>query len=142
MPSRPKVPTMTGHSESNDFSPAEVLRANWVIEKAVRDELNVVETLVSHMVSPRLIEALTGKTPLKPKSAKVDKQAELKAWVQEHLGQEMKTAEIAEGLGVSLSTVSGLVKDKLDFFIKVRRGIYLIRDGEAERSLAKSRKST
>lgn len=121
----------------------EWLRAEAVVEKAKREgasEAGVVEALVTHMVSRTLIEKLTGISPEHKKKERVDKQEVLRAWVCERIGSSLTTQEIADGLEVSYPTAIKIIKDNTDYFIKVKRGLWSLRDGMAERGEAKSSK--
>ena len=67
--------------EPKEIDPQELLRAQFVIAKATRDNLNLVEVLTSHMVSKTLIEELTGESPIWSRKEKQDKAKELKEWI-------------------------------------------------------------
>jgi len=118
----------------------ERLRAKWIIEKATRSGENVVATLVSHMVGKNLIEELTGVMPELEKRVKVDRSKNLREWVLKYLDKEMGTADIARSLDCSYDTAIKSIKENPFYFVKVRRGIYAIRDGVAEREEAKKDK--
>ena len=113
-------------------------RALAIIEKAEREGTNVVETLVSHMVSRSLILELTGEEPAWSKKAnRVSREEVIREWVLVNEGSEMTTQQIADGLGMSSSSANKVVKEFLDYFVKVRRGVYLVRDGKTERQVSK-----
>ena len=121
----------------------EILRAEAIIEKAKREgatDAGVVESLVTHMVSRTLIEQLTGISPEHKKKDKTDKQGSLHAWVKTRVGESLTTQEIATELGVSYPTAIKVIKDNTDFFTRVKRGLWSVRDGIAERDEAKSSK--
>lgn len=111
-------------------------RALAVIEKAERNNLNVVETLVSHNVSRSLIEELTGVEIVREKRAPA-KSNSLHDWVKANAGRDFSTGELITELGVSYDTVLKTIKDNTMFFTKVGRGRYEVRDGIAEREEAK-----
>ena len=115
----------------------EKLRAQAVMEKAQRERDNVVETLVHHMVSRNLIEELTGEVVVHEKRVREDKTQQLREWVLKNLGKEFGTGELVKSLDASYETVLRTVKENPDYFVKVRRGLYAIRDGVAEREAAK-----
>jgi len=115
-------------------------RALAVIDKATRERLNVVDALVSHMVGKTLIEELTGEVVVHEKRVREDKTQQLKEWVDKNLGKEFGTNELVKSLDASYDTVLKSIKDNPDYFVKVRRGLYLVRDGAAEREAAKKDK--
>jgi hypothetical protein len=126
--------------EPKEIDPQEVLRAQFVIAKAIRDNLNLVEVLTSHMVSKTLIEELTGESPVWSRKEKQDKAKELKEWVQKNLSKELPTKEIATSLDCSYETAIKTIKENPFYFVGTRRGYYEIRDGEIEREQAKKGK--
>jgi len=122
------------------FDTQERLRAQFIIEKAGRENSNVVETLKSHMVSNTLIEELTGEqVVLDKKAQKRDINKELSAWARQNAGIEFTTKEIQDLLKISYDATIKLVKNT-DYFSKVKQGCYKILDGEAEREAAKSKR--
>lgn len=118
----------------------ERLRAEWIIEKANRNGESVVNSLVSHMVGKSLIEELTGIVPELEKRVKVDRSKNLREWVLKNLDKEIGTADIARSLDCSYDTAIKSIKENPFYFVKVRRGIYAIRDGLVEREEAKKDK--
>lgn len=124
----------------NSFDTQEVERAKWVIEKAQRNSWNVIDTLVSHMVSRTLIEQLTGELPEVEKKIKKNKDQELREWVLLNLSKEMSPWQISQSLEVSYDTALKLVKENTDYFLKVKKGLYTIKDGKLERKAAKKDK--
>lgn len=123
-----------------NFDRSERLRAEWIIDKAKRAGENVVSALVTHMVAKTLIEELTGETPELEKRVRVDKSTQLREWALKNLGKEFGTTEIAKSLDCSYDTAIKSIKENPDYFVKVRRGYYGIRDGLAERESAKKDK--
>ena len=115
-------------------------RALAVIEKAQRNNWNVVESLVTHMVSRTLIEELTGVMPVHEKKVREDKSAKLREWVHRHLGQTISPFKLSQELGVSYDNALIIIKDNVFYFTKVKKGVYEIRDGYAEREEAKANK--
>jgi hypothetical protein len=83
---------MTGNS-NHIYEKLEHDRALAIIAKAERDNLNVVETLVSHMVSSKLIEQVTGKVPSWERAVRTDRISQIRAWAADKIGTTMKTAE-------------------------------------------------
>jgi len=118
----------------------ELIRARHIIEKAERDGSNVVDTLKSHMVSNTLIEELTGEAVvLARREQKRDMDKELQDWCRINASLELTTAEIQSMLKVTDSLALKLVKNT-DYFVKVKRGLYMVRDGLAEREAVKTGK--
>ena len=115
----------------------ERLRAHYIIEKAERDKLNVLDTLVTHMVSRFLIEELTGEVVVHERRVREDKSAQLHQWVRRNESKKFGTSKLVQELGVSYDTVLKIVRENPMFFTKVGRGQYEIRDGIAEREEAK-----
>jgi hypothetical protein len=130
----------TGNFKTTNYERLEYQRALAIVEKAQRNELNVVETLVSHMVSTKLIEEVTGSLPSWERNVKTNRLDQIRGLVEERVGDTFKTAEIAELLGVSAGTAIKLIKDYMDFFSPAGRGLYLIKNGEAERAEQKAAK--
>lgn len=127
------------NTKASDYQ--ERLRAQWIIEKSQRDQINAVENLKIHMVSNTLIEELTGETVvISKKGQRRDVEKEMADWCRINADLELTTAEIQGMLKVSTSVTLKLVKNT-DFFVKVRRGIYRVRDGLAEREAVKSNRN-
>jgi len=116
---------------------AELERAKAVIEKAEREGIDVVDALSTHMVGKTLIIQLTGMEPNLERKTRKNKDRALTEWVSTHIGTETTVLALATDLGVSSATANKLVKN-VDYFIKVKRGIYSVRDGAAEREAVKS----
>jgi hypothetical protein len=89
------------------------------------------------MVAKTLIEELTGELPTQEKRVRKDKTQELRGWVLKNLGKEFGTIELSKKLDCSYDTALKTIKENPFYFVKVRRGYYEIRDGEAERIEAK-----
>jgi hypothetical protein len=121
------------------YARLERMRALAVIEKAQREETNVVDSLVMHMVPLSLILELTGEEPDRSsKRSRNNSGAKLHAWAVENIGREVKKIDVADGLSVSESTAYKVIRDNIDYFSPIKRGLYLVRDGKAERKAAKS----
>jgi len=124
------------------FERSERGRALAIISKAEREGLNVVETLVNHFVSKTLIEELTGKEVLVDRKAqRRDINKELPEWARVNATLELTVPEIQSMMKVSNSVALKLVKNT-DYFSKVKRGLYLVKDGLAEREAAKSKRDS
>jgi hypothetical protein len=123
-----------------DFDSSEVWRANAIIEKAQRNDQDVVGELVSHMVSRKLIESLTGKeVVLDKKVKKRNFEQEMDDWSRINASLELTTTEIQSMLDISYAEALKIVKNN-DYFVAVKRGVYRVRDGKAEREEAKKSK--
>ena len=120
-----------------DYEKMERMRAFWIIDKAEREGLNVTDTLVHHMVSATLIKELTGREVDRSRKTKSDPRAKLHEWVVLNIGKEITANELAEAFKFSLATAHKMLRDNIDYFTKVKRGIYVVRDGKAEREAAK-----
>ena len=116
---------------------SELDRAKAIVEKAVRNEENVVDFLVSHFVSQRIIFELTGEFPSFERKVKRDVDADLKVWVGNNLDKEFTVPELASSMGVSNAIANKMVKNP-DYFSKTRRGVYTVRDGASERESIKN----
>jgi hypothetical protein len=133
--------TSSEKTQSSIIDNLERNRALAIIAKAERDKENVIEMLVSHMLGRTLIEELTGETvDLERRQPKVTRLDMIREWVDKNIGLTYTTAEIAEGLEVSLGSATKYVKEYNDFFVKVSRGRYTIRNGEQERADARRNK--
>jgi len=120
-----------------DYEKMERTRAFWVIDKAEREGLNVSDTLVHHMVSATLIKELTGKEVNRSRKTKSDPRAKLHEWAILNIGREVTATELAETFEFSLATAHKMIRENIDYFTKVKRGLYAVRDGKAEREAAK-----
>jgi transposase len=127
-------------SEQTIYEKQEELRARWVIDKAQRNNLNVLQTLTDHGVSRSLIERLTGETVQMSRKAKKNKEQIFREWLTEHANQEMAVEAIAESFEVSIQTAYKIMRESPTCFVKARRGVYEVRDVYAERELAKATK--
>lgn len=119
----------------------ELMRAKFIIQKAIRDNEDVVDTLVQYFVSKSIIKQLTGQEPDFTRKTKAGKGRALSEWVSANVGKQFTTAELAESMGVSSSVALKATKN-LDYFVRVKRGLYLVRDGISEREEAKAEKNT
>ena len=133
--------TLSEKTQNKIIDELERNRALAIIAKAERDQENVVDTLVSHMVGRFLIEELTGETvDLERRQRKTSRVDVIREWANQHIGQTYTTAEIAEMLNVSVGSATKYVKEYTDFFVKASRGHYTIRNGEQERADARKNK--
>jgi len=122
---------------SNLFTLSERLRAHHVVEKAIRENVNVVKELKNHSVDKNIIAEIVGVDPqelveeVKPKRRTVKEQAE--DWVIENAGKEVSLNEVSEATTLTYAQVNKMVKDRPDLFTKVQKGKYVLRDPKVER---------
>jgi hypothetical protein len=88
-------------------------------------------------IPARLIEELGGEVVLVPKQKRSDKYSKALSWCDENIMRQVSVNDIAEAGDFSYPTALKLVADRPDLFRKVKRGIYEIRDVEAERKADK-----
>lgn len=88
-------------------------------------------------IPSRLIEELGGEVTIVPKERRVEKYAKALSWCEENIMRQVSVNELADAGGFSYPTALKLVADRPDLFRKVKRGIYEIRDVEAERKADK-----
>ena len=112
----------------------ERLRAQFIIENAERDGLNVQESLRRHFVASSIVEELIGEygeySP-KPKKPKADEA--LEQWARNHVGQTTCPADITQNTGWSITTTTKFVSARRDWFTKIKNGVYLVRNADLER---------
>lgn len=110
-------------------------------EKIIRDALNeygrpywiaYVPRSVRKAVPYPVIEAMiheTDKVPVK----RSDKYQSIIDWTQEHLYEEVTPQTIMDIGGISYPTALKFISDRPDIFRKVKRGVYELRDPQADR---------
>jgi hypothetical protein len=123
-----------------DYEAQELLRAKWVMEKAIRDNKNVAQEFAAHMVSRSIAQELLGTHYEPNRKAKRNKDDALQTWVTENVGKEVSVEDVVSGLSVSKPTAYKLIKENPTVFVKVRWGFYSVRDVWAERLEAKANK--
>jgi hypothetical protein len=117
----------------------EIMRAEHVIQKAQRNNTDIVQTLREHGISAAAIAELgIDLDAASTKRAKrADKYQSVFKWCEEHPGHTTTAQEIADIGGFSVATATTLIRDRVDLFHKVKRGQYLVRNPAAERAAAK-----
>jgi predicted DNA-binding transcriptional regulator YafY len=118
----------------------ERLRALWIIEKAQRNGEDPAKTMSLHGVSRALIEELAGSLPERGRKAKRNKEDDFYAWAAKNVDCNVTVQNLVDDFQVSLPTAYKIIREHPDCFIKNGRGAYLIRDGRADRAIAKSNK--
>lgn len=111
----------------------ERLRANAVVEKY---EGSVTPNLLrSYSVPVSIIEEICGEKPvLEKKMKRSDRRKAIEDWAAENPGTTVTPQTLAEVGGVSYTTALSIIAERPDLFTKVKRGFYLVRDPEKERS--------
>ena len=93
------------------------------------------KVLREYGISAIIIEDMTGMSPVvEPRVKRSDKYKAIIAWCQENPGKTTTTKEVAEVGDMSVQTATVFMKDRLDYFKKVKRGEYIIRNPAAERA--------
>lgn len=116
---------------------SERLRAEYVIQAHSRKGLNtsVVQSLREHGIYDWLIKEMTGQIPEHERRQKrVDKYKAIFDWCDANPGKITNAQEIASVGNFSVSTATTLLGDRLDYFTKVKRGEYLVRNPAVERA--------
>lgn len=82
-----------------------------------------------------IIKELAGEVPeIERKSKRSDKNKAIFDWCDQNPGKETTVYEVAEIGGVSYSKANQLIKDRIDYFKKIKKGLYVIRNPRAERA--------
>jgi len=112
----------------------ELLRAKFVIEKAEREGDDVHDSLRNHFVAQSIAEELTGESSEYIPKKKAPKAAEvLLQWAKDHVGATTCPADIATDTGLSYATANKFVGERRDWFHKIKKGEYIVRDADLER---------
>jgi hypothetical protein len=114
---------------------AELMRAKYVLSRHP-DEPPAL-ALRRYQVMPDVIRELTGELPAdmptkKPK--RTEKYEAIISWCKENAGTEVTLYEVAEVGGVSYTTATKFAADRPDLLLKVKRGIYVLRNPDHERA--------
>lgn len=113
----------------------ERLRADYIVERYGLDP----EVLAQHSVAGRIIEELCGQIPTKERKVRmVDKRKMVQDWITDNPGVTVTPQTIAEIGDFSYSTAMAYINERVDVFVKVKRGFYLVRDVDAERQKDKA----
>jgi len=125
------------------YEKQERLRAQYVIEKAQTNNWNVIETLVTHMVSKKLIEELTGEVVLTERKTPVreNKEQKLREWARDNKDRVISPWEFSKEYEISYDTALKIIKENTPmYFVLIKKGSYTVRDGATEREEAKKAK--
>ena len=122
---------------SEMLSNQELFRAQAVVEKASRLGEDVNKALRDHMVPQSISERLTGtRYEYKPRGKKASSEDVVLEWAQAHIGETTNPASIAEATGLSYSVTNKVVGGRRDWFLRVKKGHYIVKDAPAEREQA------
>ena len=112
----------------------EMFRAKAIIDKANMYGEDIAKSLRDHMVSQAIIRQLVGESyEYAPKKKRGNSEAAVIDWARSRVGESTNPAEIAEATGLSYATTNKIVGLRSDWFNKVKKGHYIVRDPEAER---------
>lgn len=118
----------------------ELYRARAIIEKSERFGENVGKSLRDHMVSQSIILQLTGEIhEYTPKAKRVSNEDIVLNWAQENIGVDTNPAAIAKATDLSYSIANKIVQFRGDWFQKIKKGHYVVRNANEQR-LADKRK--
>lgn len=82
-----------------------------------------------------VIKELIGEVPeIEKKTKRADKYKSIFDWCNNNPGKETTVYEVAEVGGVSYATANQVVKDRIDYFKRVKKGLYIIRNPQQERA--------
>jgi len=118
----------------------ELYRAKEIVKVAERDEKNVGKTLRDYGVASTIIDEL-GIELVKhtPKVKQISAQEKIEQWAKENVGRTINGGkQIAEELGISYPTANSFVQTRRDYFSKVKKGEYIVKDAEADRLASKN----
>ena len=119
----------------------ETYRAQAIIAKARKNGDNVGESLREHMVSQTIVLELTGEvSEYVPKGKRKSTGDRIKEWAKANVAGVYSLPEIAEKVGISYASVCKFVRENREYFHKHNRGLYIVRDVEAERRAEKEAK--
>jgi hypothetical protein len=118
-----------------------LLRAQHVIDKANRTGEDVSRALKEHMVSRSAITALLGDSyeyVAQRKKKRGTSEQTIIEWAKSHIGESTNPDSIAADTGLSYATANKVVQSRGDWFARVKRGVYTVRDPESERKADKA----
>lgn len=116
---------------------SELLRADHVTQLHYTKNSGspLANTLREYGIHSSVIKELTGEEPeIERRHKRSDKYKTVFDWCAANVGKQTTAQEIASVGGFSLSTASTLIKDRVDYFKRVKRGEYIIRNPAAERA--------
>ena len=127
------------HSVPTDemFRIGELLRADYVSQMFFRKDVGstLAQTLREYGISHSVIFELTGGEPEVVRRRKMaDKYKAVFDWCIANPGKTTTAQEVATVGNISLSSATTLIKDRIDYFKRVKRGEYIIRNPAAERA--------
>lgn len=123
------------------FHRQEVYRAQAVIEKARKAGDNVGQALRDHMVSPSAVAELgIEREEYKPRAKRGSSEDKVLDWARANVGATTNPDTVAKTIGVSYPTANKVFQARADWFHKIKKGVYTVRDADAERKAAKEEK--
>lgn len=115
----------------------ELMRAEHVAQLHYANSVShpLHKTLRDYGVSTSIIEEMTGVVPvIEHRVKRADKYKVLLSWCDSNPGKLTNAKEISEVGEMSISTATTFIKDRPDYFKRVKRGEYIIRNPAAERA--------
>jgi len=119
----------------------EFYRANAIVAKARKEGTNVAKTLRDHMVGRKIIEQLLGNSYEETEVVKKKRggsESAIIEWAKNNIGKDTNPAEIAEATNLSYATANKVVGLRTDWFQRIKKGHYIIRDADSERQSDKA----
>ena len=119
----------------------ELFRANAIVAKARKEGTNVAKTLRDHMVGRKIIESILGDSPDEVevvKKKRGNSEAVIIEWAKSNIGRDTNPAEIANATDLSYATANKVVGLRTDWFQRIKKGHYIIRDADSERQADKA----
>lgn len=125
--------------ESQILAAQEMYRAKAIIDKANRDGEDISKSLRDHMISQAIIRQLVGESyEYTPKKKRGNSESVVLDWAKERVGQSTNPAQIAEETELSYATANKIVGLRKDWFNRIKKGHYIIRDPQAQREADKA----
>ena len=116
----------------------ECLRADYVIQIAHRDGLNVATALTQYSISKDIIAEIVGTVPEPTRKVKrSDRYQAILDWAADNVELSITTVQVAEQFELSQATTSKFLQEHPDVFRPLKRGHFQIRDPKVDRANAK-----
>ena len=115
---------------------ADRLRAHHVMGITHLGTVSTVAHLRQYGIAQSIIDSIVDETGLDADEAgkkRKDKYKLLQTWAVDNVGAQITIPELAEISEFSISTATKYVNDHPDVFVRVKRGLYDVRDPKAER---------
>jgi len=125
-------------TDSDLLDSQELHRAQAIIEKASRLGEDVGKALRDHMVPQSISRGILGTHyEYTPKKKRLSSEDVVLAWAKAHVGESTNPASIAEATGLSYSVTNKVVGGRRDWFLRIKKGHYVVKDADAEREAEK-----